>query len=326
MQASILLKPLRTNKRFLYLALLTFFLSSCYRVPDKIEPRISYAVQDRYLKSLPAAFSPLTNREKDQAWGQEYLIGLGFAKELDLYRAITAFLRSEILIPRNETERKLELSYNIMLCYYLAQKYSDVLETFNKSKLVSVDQNFTAYHDLLIILYESYKETGDTEKSHYVFQIIEKEYPEEAKKLELSTALQKGNIACLKGLAKEEPDDLVIADFLKTYELESKSVTKAQRLNMIPGAGYLYVGQKQSAITAFLFNGLFIAAAVYFFKDGNIPAGIVTTSFEMGWYFGGIYGAGEAAKLYNERIYEANAYIMMNKKQLSPALMINYAF
>ena len=163
-------------------------------------------------------------------------------------------------------------------------------------------------------------------KAEYVMKIMENEYPEEAKKLSLTTALQKGNVQDLQVMAREDPSDELISNFLTTYNREKKSVKKAQGLNFLPGAGYLYVGQRQSAITAFLFNGLFIAAAVYFYQDGNIPAGLIATSFEAGWYFGGIYGAGEAAKLYNERIYEANAYILMNKKQLSPAMMLNYAF
>ena len=95
---------------------------------------------------------------------------------------------------------------------------------------------------------------------------------------------------------------------------------------ILPGAGYLYVGQKQSAVTAFLLNGLFIAAAVHFFCKWEIAAGVITTSFEAGWYFGGIYGAGESAKLYNERVYEDLAYPALNRNGLFPVLMLQYGF
>ncbi len=100
-----------------------------------------------------------------------------------------------------------------------------------------------------------------------------------------------------------------------------------QLLNaLIPGAGYLYIGQKKSALTAFLLNGLFIAAAYQFFHHRHVAAGIITTGFEAGWYFGGIYGAGEEAKYYNERLFEKNAATVLNDYKLFPALMMQYAF
>ena len=85
------------QKRFSTLLLLSLFLvySSCQRVPDHIEPTLSYSVQDKYLLSLPSPFPPLTLEELSQAWGGEMQIGFRFAHELDLYQAITAFKRAE---------------------------------------------------------------------------------------------------------------------------------------------------------------------------------------------------------------------------------------
>jgi hypothetical protein len=57
-----------------------------------------------------------------------------------------------------------------------------------------------------------------------------------------------------------------------------------------------------------------------------MAAGIITTNFEAGWYFGGIYGAGEEAKYYNERIYEKNASTVLNQHKLFPILMMEHAF
>ena len=86
------------------------------------------------------------------------------------------------------------------------------------------------------------------------------------------------------------------------------------------------MGQQQTAITALLINGLFIASSVYFFKNGPVSAGIVTASFEAGWYFGGIYGGAAQAKLYNERLYERMANPMMNQQRLFPVFRLEYAF
>lgn len=299
----------------------------CYKVPDKIEPQVNYSVQDKYLKQLPPAFPPLTAAEKTTPWGQEYLIAQHFAEGLDLYRAITTFKRAEFLLPSGNTKRLEEIQYQILLSYYLGKRYEDAIQEFNRSLLYKVDKDFSAYHDLLIIMYESYLETGQREKADYVFRVIEHQYPDTAKRLELSTALIDGDLEGVRRIEHEDPSKTYLSDLLNEYDTKKKSIAKAKTLNaLLPGAGYLYVGQKQSALTAFLLNGLFIWAAVHFYSHNHIAAGIITTSFEAGWYFGGIYGAAESAKLYNERLYEQQAYPALNQNRLFPVLMLKYGF
>lgn len=288
---------------------------------------MNYAVQDRYLKQLPPAFPPLTSHEKSEAWGKEYLLGQRFAEDLDFYRAITTFKRSEYLLPENENERLLEVQYQMVLCYYLGKRFEDVIAAYNHSKLYTANTSFPAYHDLLVILYESYLETDDEPKAEHTLRTLKRYYPDTAKKLELATVLIEGNLCAIEKESLNDPSKTYLSQILTEYEAKKKSVNKAQTLNMVlPGAGYLYVGQKQSALTAFLLNGLFIAATVHFFNKGHIAAGIITASFEMGWYFGGIYGAGESAKLYNERLYEDLAYPALNRNGLFPVLMLKYGF
>lgn len=299
---------------------------SCQRVPDKIEPTMSYAVQDKYLLSLPSPFAPLSEEEKAQDWGREMQIGFGFAHQLDLYQAITAFKRAEFLIPASETERSLEIQYEILLCYYLGKKWNDVIYVFDHSPLRRVNDSFPALHDLLLIMYEAYNQEKMEDKAQWTLRLIQQYYPEEAQRLYLSNALTQGDIPTVKAFADASPQPY-LKSFLADYEAQKKSVGKAQFLNaIVPGAGYLYLGQNQSAATAFFLNGLFIAASTYFFLDGNIAAGVIFTSFEAGWYFGGIYGGGLEAKAYNERLYETMATPMMNRERLFPALMLNYAF
>ncbi len=301
-------------------------LSSCYRVSDKIEPKIDCYVQDNYLLSLPSPFPPLTLDEKEQDWGKEYQIALRFAHEMDLYQAITAFKRAFFLVPVSNRERKLELEYEIVLCYYFGKKYNDAIYSYEHSQLRFVNTDFPALQDLLLVLFDSYTQLKDTNNADRFFQYIEAYYPETAKKLRVSEALEKGDIATLAALP-EEPNYEQIHRLVDHYTSAKKSVTKAQLLNtFIPGMGYLYIGQKQTSITAFLVNGLFIGASYYFFHNGNIPAGAIFTAFEAGWYFGGIYGVGEEAKFYNERLYETYATPVMNQTKMFPAFMIRHAF
>lgn len=308
---------------FLGLGILT---NSCTRVPDKIEPKVNYVIQDRYFLQLPSPFLPLTEEEKQEDWGKEYQIAMGFAHELDLYQAITGFKRAFFIIPPKEKQRKIELDYEILLCYYMGKKYYEAIYTFENSQLHFVDNSFPAYQDLLIVLFDSYTQLNESSKAERILEYMKIYFPSMAEKLDLSKNMQEGNIDILTQFASS-PEYGYVKELLSTYQEGKKSIQKAQTLNaFMPGAGYFYIGQKSSAITAFLLNGLFIGASYYFFEKGNIPAGIIFAGFETGWYFGGIYGAGEEAKFYNERVYERYATPLMNQKKLFPTLSLQYAF
>lgn len=309
-----------------FIILFLFGFASCYRVSDQIEPCIDQPIQDQYFSALESPFSPLTDTEKKTNWGQEMTIALAFAKELDLYRAVSTFKRAHILIGDEAESRKTQIEYDILLCYYLGKHYDDAVESVNKSSLAHVDKTFPAYHDLLLILYECYHEMNSTEKENCVYEMIQKDFPDTAGKLRVSRAIRTGDMDQMICMNCDEEQGYVNG-LLTQYTDEKKSVAKAQALNaLLPGAGYLYLGQKKSALTAFLLNSLFIAAAYEFFHHRHLAAGIITTSFEAGWYFGGIYGAGEEAKYFNEKIYECNASRTLHDHHLFPVLMTQYAF
>lgn len=309
------------------LVLCMLLMAGCYKVPDTIAPHVSYSIQDRYIQQLPTTFTTLSEQERGEEWGKEYLIAQHFSRELDLYRAITTFKRAEFLLPAENQHRREEIQYQILLCYYLGKRYAEVIHTFNTSYLYHATTSFPAYHDLLIMIYESYLETLQPEKAQYLLQIIQYHYPETAKQLKLGTALIYGDLTTLRQAAKDNSLPPPITTLIDSYKAKKKSVSKAQWANaLLPGAGYLYIGQKQSALTSFLLNTLFVYAAVYFYSKGNIAAGIITTSFETGWYFGGIYGGGEAAKQYNEQLYEKQAHLILHRHKLFPVLMLQYGF
>lgn len=304
--------------------ILCLLLGSCHRHLGELRPKLNYAVQDNYLKQLPSPFPPLSPTERHEDWGKEYTIGLGFAHELDLYQAMTAFKRAEILLPKSEHARLEELRYDVVLCYYLGQKYRDVVYEFEHGNLRYVTADFPAFHDLLIILYDCYLHLGEENKAEGLLDTIHHYYPETAERLAISTALSQVNFSFLSDV---EPKDAELSEFLSSYQACQKSPATARTLNaFLPGSGYLYLGQYQSALTAALLNGLFIAAATHFYNHGHIAAGTIFLSFECGWYFGGIIGAGLEAKSYNERLYERLGTPMMNQKQLFPILNLRYGF
>lgn len=314
-----------TNKILIFSLILALF-ASCYKVPDRIAPQICYPLHNYHVNRLSSAFKSLGEEEKNSAWGKEYIIARAFAEELDLYRAVSTYKRALILL--DDESRKLEVEYDILLCFFLAKRYDDVIQSFERSRLAHVDKTFPAYEDLLLILYEAYREMDIPEKQKKIVELIQKSYPDTNEELKVSTAIRTGDIAMINQFACGfQQDDSYLDNLLDYYATNKKSVALAQGLNaLVPGAGYFYIGQKKSAITAFLLNGLFITAAVQFFLHNHIAAGIITTGFEAGWYFGGIYGAGEEAKYYNERLYECAASVVLNEYKLFPALMLNHAF
>ncbi len=307
-----------------YSLIFLLLLSSCYRVGNQIEPKLNCVVQDRYLQSLPSPFPLATADQKLEDWEKEEKIGRGFAHELDLYQTITAFKRASFLLPPSFSEKKEQLDYSIFISYYLGGKYQETIYSFENSSLRKSNHSFLPYHDVLLIMYDSYLHLYETDKADSLLNYMSKIYPDTAQKLELSKLLSQGNVDELSLYASAYPE---VNHLLTEYRKGKKSVSCAQLLNAIlPGSGFLYLGQKQSALTSFLVNGVFIWSSVYFFNRNNIPAGAIFASLEAGWYFGGIYGAGLEAKFYNERLYERLATSMMNKERYFPILMLQYGF
>lgn len=324
----------------LFIVLITSCQTSCY----KLEPEICYIPPKQFVEYHPSAFPPLEIEERRQDWGKELIIAQGFASEIDFYRAITSFKRALFLTPKKYAARRLQMQYGIILSYYLAGRFQDTIETFEASSLTDCPPDFPALDDLLVVLYDSYKRIENEVKASCIMALIQARNQSQAKQLSLSEAVRAGNLCgALISSAPEvvcETDDNILTTtpssqirsletqcFVKEYEMKKKSVRKAQFLNaLLPGAGYFYVGQKVSGITSFWLNSLFIAAAYYCFDHNNIAAGLILSSFEFGWYFGGINGAGLAAKEYNEHIYNTAGKEFLLKNALFPVLMLKYTF
>ncbi len=283
-----------TKKRSSLLFLLLFFgFGCCFRILSEIQPKVEYQIQDRILTSKPSPFPPISPEEEKQEWAKEYRIAAHFASELDLYRAISTLKRAKILLPP-ESNRKMQLEYQILYCYYLGRQYENFLDEFDKSELRKVSSSFLPFQDLLLMLFDSYRILHKDKQKEKILEIIQQHSPPLTEKLLLSSALLEGNLSYLK-----EKNEL--KTFLSFYEREKKSSTKAELLNaLLPGAGYFYLEQKRTAITALATNGLFLAATLEFFHRGFIAAGLITASFEVGWYVGGLYGAAEGeGKVFN---------------------------
>lgn len=309
---------------------LLLLLTACHPKSCVFEPKICYTPPACLFETLPSAFPALTESELQTDWGRELLIAQALAKEADLYRAITTFKRAEILIqqdPLASRERVLQIEYGIVLAYYAGNKYWEALEYFECSRLIEVPADFPAFRELLIVLYDAYLKTCQKEKALRILNLINSLDSCEADDLLLSTALTEPDFCLLDDVKTRHPLSCEIDSLLTDFCYETKSVKKAQTLNaLLPGAGYAYVGQTEAGVTSFLINALFTAAAWQLFDRGYVPAGIIVSSLEFGWYIGGINGAGLAAKEWNERLYATKSKCFLTEQKLFPILMFQTAF
>ncbi len=311
----------------LLLSIFTIFLTGCQMVPCHLEPVIACNPPSERICHLHSSFESLSLEELSQDWGKELKMGESFAREWDLYRAITCFKRALMLIPTDLVERRLQIEYDLLLAYYFGQKYYDVVSLFETSQLIYVNHLFPAFNNLLIILYESYHEIHLDEKADAVLETIQKCSPETAEDLSLFMELKNGSLEAAQNLVAIHRDAADIQPSITLYTKNMKSPKKARILNaLLPGAGYYYVGLTKSAVTSFVINTLFTYATYQFFKRGYPAAGIVTASLESGWYLGGINGAGIEAQEFNNRLYEGVSKKILMEKRMFPILMLETSF
>lgn len=315
---------------FLLIVGLALTQMSCQPIYQKIEPKIDPPLTQtvRQFQTLPSLFPPLSVVEKKQEWAKELLIAEFFTKEWDLYRAITCYKRALALLPDEAKERHLQIDYDLILCYYLGNKYQDALSLFEMSELSQASSDFPAFHDLLLLVYDSYLKTDQNEKAEGILKIIETFLTkEENEKILLYHALKKGELEEVSDVFNQHSQRDELTDQFALYHQFAKSPQKAQLFNaLLPGAGYYYVGQRKSALTSFIINALFTAAAYQFFRHGYVAAGLITASLETGWYVGGINGAGIEAQGFNQRLYEGISRKILTKQSAFPVLMFQTSF
>ncbi len=312
---------------FVLMAGLALTQVSCQPTCQKMEPVIVCQLPTSRINTLPSAFPSLSPAERQQEWTKELLMGEVFARECDFYRAITCYKRALILLPPCENARHLQLDYDLILCYYLGGKYQEAIHVFEASDLSQTNPDFPAFSHLLLIIYESYLQIKQEEKAECVLEIIRQFSPDTAQDLSLYQSLKSGDIERSSDLISQHRDAEAMQMDFAFYNQFAKSPQKARMLNAIlPGAGYYYVGQRRSAMTSFIINALFTAAAYQFFRNGYPAAGAITASIETGWYLGGINGAGIEAQEFNTRLFEGVSKKILIEHHCFPVLMFETSF
>ena len=300
---------------------------SCQPTCHTFEPVITCQLPAYRIETMPSAFPPFSDNERKEEWAKEILMGDVFARECDFYRAITCYKRAQILLPHDQTDRRLQLEYDMILCYYLGNKFQEALNVFEAGAISQATPAFPAFNQLLLIVYDCYRQTKQEEKASCVLEAINQFSPETTEDLTLYQTFKAGEVEKARCLISQHRDAEEMQMDFAFYDQFAKSPAKARTLNAIlPGAGYYYVGQRRSAVTSFIINALFTAAAYQFFRHGYPAAGAITASLEMGWYLGGINGAGIEANEFTARLYEGVGKKILTDHACFPVLMFETSF
>lgn len=276
--------------------------------------------------SYPQSLTKLSQEEINTDWAKEYRIGLFFAKAQDYQNAITTFKRALILSSENSS-RRIEIEYAILLSYYLDHQYREGIQFFETHSLLYATPSFKAYHDLMIILSHCYEITKEHKKADLILKRIEEISNIEAMQMKLTGAIIRRDIGAIEKASEKTPYQNLIKTLTENFLKKKKSEKLAKWMNVfVPGLGYFYLGQKKTALTSFLINVLLIGGAVQLFVNHYYTLGSLTALLEIGWYAGGIFGAKHSTYLYNETLFTNYAEKIFYHESLSPESKLQYEF
>lgn len=237
-----------------------------------------------------------------------------FAKKLELegdyFRAITEYQRFLFYFPNSLNQKNALVS--IFRCYYKAGRY-----------LTAIDWGKT-------VLSRNIKDSDKVELQFYIgvsyFKIknypLAEEYFNTLINNEIGVIREKSLL--FKGLSlvmeanwseagkafSQVPPESNFSKKAQQCEqlskdgknLKFKNPTLAGFLSIVPGLGYLYDGYNQTAISAFIVNGLFINGTSETLKRGDNNLGSMLGILSFGWYAGNIYGSIVSAERKNVKL------------------------
>jgi tetratricopeptide (TPR) repeat protein len=271
-------------------------------------------------------FEKLNEKELQTDWAKEYQLGIGFAAQSEYGEAIHSFKRA-LLLCKEDKSRSKEIEYGIVLTHYLNKDFSAAIHFFESHSLLYVDQNFTAYHDLMIVLFHSYEMTQSYKKSDLILERIAELSEAESREMKLTRAVLRKDFNSVDELSNNSQHKDLIQGLTSSFLKNKKSEKVAKWLNVfVPGLGYYYLGQTKSAVTSFVLNAVLIFGTVQLFLNQYYGLGSLTALLEIGWYSGGVFGAGHSASIYNEALYTSYAEKIFYQESLSPKSKLYYEF
>jgi len=312
------------------LALLFLSLTGCVKIPEQQPPPITTTIFPSTIAKLPPPPPELSYEEASSDWGVEYRLGKVFASEGDFYRALTSFHRARILLPEKSFRRP-HLIHAIVLTYSLGKKYQEAIDIWEQERHLLKFEDEALKKDCIQLLFEAYCRVGNILEAS---RLLEKTASNDPLRQRLplfhiisingdKEFIEAPQLAKEVGSKEQEEAETIVA----WYKKERKNPTTARLLNtFLPGSGYLYVRQYQTALTSFALNALFITATVQLFCAEQHAAALIAGGFEIGWYLGGITGAQLAAYTYNQRLREYAGKPYLERYKLFPLQTVQYSW
>jgi tetratricopeptide (TPR) repeat protein len=229
-------------------------------------------------------------------------------------RAIAEYERFLHFFPKDD--RGDAVRYQIGTAFFEAGRYRDAIDRFSRlaeaggppAELAPDDLSFRSF----LMIAESYVrlDARDTAVSILTRLLAATDSPGIADEIHYRIAwIQlrghnwRGAKAELSRMERHSPAAYPVTAITSALEevnrIPQKSPAVAGLLSVMPGAGYLYCGRYQDALTSFLFNGALILSGVEAFDSGNEALGGLIGFVGVGFYSGSIYGSISAAHKYN---------------------------
>ena len=229
-------------------------------------------------------------------------------------RAIVEYERFLHFFP--EDDRGDSVRYQIGTAFFEAGRYREAIERFSRlaegsGAPTEMDSDALSFRSYLMIA-ESYVrlDARDTAISILTRLLAATDNPEIAEEIHYRIAWiqlrshnwqgARAELSRMEGHGSTAyPVTAITSALEEVNRIPQKSPAIAGLLSVLPGAGYLYCGRYQDALTSFLFNGALILSGVEAFDAGNEALGGLIGFVGLGFYSGNIYGSVSAAHKYN---------------------------
>lgn len=238
-----------------------------------------------------------------------------FAEELykrgEFYRAITEYRRFLSYFP--SSPEALDVHFKIFDCYFLGEHYLEAIDWSRRTQEMYPQQrvidrtNFNIGKSLFALgnyssarthFYNVVTSGGDSSIVNQARYHVGMCYL-----MESDWEKASGEFGAIPpGSAIYEKAQFAARRSLDGKSLPHKELLLAGLLGIVPGGGYLYTGNVQTGIAAFVVNSLFFWGTYSAFDEGETGVGVVFGLFSLGWYAGSIYGSVVAAYKHSLRV------------------------
>lgn len=242
----------------------------------------------------------------------EYTAAKCFLNDNLFYPSITSFKKAELISATSEEKSK--ATYSLIFTYFLAKKWDHLKMMYTQGVFEQLDKKAPYFKDSILMFYIALKDAN----MPFIVQNLKNYLYQDASlktKLELYDAITQSNFS-----------NGGFNDFFMFYKKHEKSQTVAGLFNLIiPGAGYLYIGQIQTFITCFMVLSLLLWGFYHALKTRHFAQGFLIFSIFSGFYFGSILGAKLGTITYNQSLYRSIFDPVLKDNNLYPEQNIFYA-